>query len=1539
MTVLRNWYPYDFVFERVGNSNDVLVKFTFKNSGRRGTSKFNYMPVYHHPSNAKQPSGSWSSIDATPLVDGGTQFGFVYSPPDTDTAHYVSFDMYAEGTYDDDPDDDSNDTAWGGPRVDSPSFTTPAWEDANRAWAADVPQAPTLSYRLASAGNVVLGISCSAPYSRLISIQRRREGDATWSTVHEETRSYTFGEEIGSWESFEWNDANATRGYSYEYRAYCENYTDVAGVHGRMSYYSEILAAETAPARMTGLAAVDAGSDGDNGCAVKLTWKNVGNAGDSIRAEYSSYFRNGRNAWEEGATAEIQSVDARAGYSDEVTITGLQYGTKYGFRVVRSNSKGDAWAMVGTDPNAYTKVFTTPSRPKMARPSALAAAPWTSSDETSTGIRVSWSDLLGDADGYRLEYSSVRNAWTLSADDDITRVDVVIDPYERESATHSVTLTVAGSGIEPGRRYYFQLVKKRGDEELRATAASGASYFYTYTAMADAPDVAVLTPAPSNVAASQVPASAGYGVKVTWTGELRSGDTWEIQHTASSYAFANNAYGDIESVEVGTEEVGSGTSHTYTLTTLEPNTRYHVRIRRRGTDSTTAWSATATATTAKEPTISVPTGMRAGWAVYSDGMFVEITDVPEGTDVSYDIQYSRDSEAWVNGAESTIGHLTMPVQAEQLQWTTHKGTIPPSDLVAGAIYYVRVLKTRGEEQVFAKAGSAGRLAGSDVTVVQKVPAVTDLTLSAPYDLLLATPNYGAIQLTWKGSRLGDESWEIQYTDVANAFATNSEADVQTIAYEEEDAPSTHMYTVSGLADNAAYWLRVRKVASDGRRSAWCAVASEKTLARPKMVRPRDLQAFPYSGAVSSEQVVGVRFTWLDEILDGESYELQYSTVANAWADNIQDAITTVQPDMSRFSREGYVSHEYTITSVEAGARVRARLRKVDDDEALWARNVSGSASQLSDSSYTVFADVPFPSEATLERPTITAFEEIRSGEGMARVDFDAPGMERDQTFEIQWHQVSGSFTNNIAGNITTETFEPSAVASSYRYSLSGLEAGTPVWVRVRKRQGDLHSSWALGPTGYAWAKCELDPPKDEIAGLLAPTANPTDMAYGLDERPVLSWTHNDEGGAAQTAYQVELSLPTGTAYVSGGEASALQLDLASHGLSDGAAVKWRVRTQGAWPGYWSPPSKWQSFRCYARPAAGVSVADGSGGGGPSLGSYPLVVTVAVSNAHGDALPTANRPIECSVSLVAAETFEHVNVDGTTETVAEGQVLMTRILRSYSSATRTFSTRISLWDLKLDASRAYRVEATVATAMGMACSAVPAEFTFDGVADVPEPIATATFDRAGMLCRVRASARTATGALAGNVWLNYYRVQQDGTVEKLFEGVANDGRTYVVDRRCPFGTATYRVVAVDKTTGSEEWSEVVADVPVKEIVLDWDGGRLELPWNIEWDEDHGFDRTLREYQGRSHPVAYFGTQKGHKLTLRTSMVKGRESEKLAALRRMADLREPVYVREPTGLAWWAVATPKISGGYSTAEQQVTLELERVEAPSGKDTAVS
>lgn len=207
----------------------------------------------------------------------------------------------------------------------------------------------------------------------------------------------------------------------------------------------------------------------------------------------------------------------------------------------------------------------------------------------------------------------------------------------------------------------------------------------------------------------------------------------------------------------------------------------------------------------------------------------------------------------------------------------------------------------------------------------------------------------------------------------------------------------------------------------------------------------------------------------------------------------------------------------------------------------------------------------------------------------------------------------------------------------------------------------------------------------------------------------------------------------------------------------------------------------------------------------------------------------------------------------------------------------------------------------------------------------------------------------TETIIENVTFSVYRREFDGSFTELAVGLRGSDYTFITDPHPPLDYARYRIVAIDDATGSVSFHDTPSHpVGVKSIIIQWDeqwtnfdakgnndierpawsGSLLKFPYNVDVSERNSRDVSLVKYIGRKHPVSYYGTQVGTAHSW-SSEIEKNDKETIYGLRRLQAWMGDVYVREPSGIGYWASITVSFDQKHCDLTVPVTFDIVRVE----------
>lgn len=531
------------------------------------------------------------------------------------------------------------------------------------------------------------------------------------------------------------------------------------------------------------------------------------------------------------------------------------------------------------------------------------------------------------------------------------------------------------------------------------------------------------------------------------------------------------------------------------------------------------------------------------------------------------------------------------------------------------------------------------------------------------------------------------------------------------------------------------------------------------------------------------------------------------------------------------------------------------------------------------------------------------------------------------------------------------------------FTVDGLDAGHKYFFRVCAVNNNGDSGWS---SIYSF-----------ILGT-APSAPTTwsDTTKGvIGDDIYLYWTHNSEDDSSQSDAEVELTINGKTSiveptYSSEGngpsyyifdsiifdtnvlvdDSESMVVDSNSDPIRavstslypEGSALIWRVRTKGIL-NEWSPWSVQRIVTIYSEPTVQLYV-----GNKEEHNDFAYEITQYPIYIYAEALPRTQQALGYFVTIIANESYETLDKIGNSVSIRDQQTVFSK----YYNATdgNVLDTSLLPGDVNLDNGITYTITVKAAMNSGLTGSS---SWTFAARWNEGfyTPDAEVTINPKLLCAYIRPYCMTELGEFVSDTLLSVYRLEYDGRYVPIIEDLSNGGAT-VVDPHPSLNYARYRVVATNQITGevsfrdipgifvgetsiviqwNEEWKSFSFDETViEEEYADpvYSGSTLKLPYNVEISDSTDIDTALNEYIGRSHPVSYYGTQLGVKGSW-NAVIPRDDAERLYALRRLAIYRGDVYVREPSGVGYWANINVSFSKRYSEMTIPVSLNVTRVE----------
>ena len=628
----------------------------------------------------------------------------------------------------------------------------------------------------------------------------------------------------------------------------------------------------------------------------------------------------------------------------------------------------------------------------------------------------------------------------------------------------------------------------------------------------------------------------------------------------------------------------------------------------------------------------------------------------------------------------------------------------------------------------------------------------------------------------------------------------------------------------------------------------------------------------------------------------------------------------------------YVSYQYVVTP---GSKYTVRACSV---------NSKGKESGWSDFSDEAETKPSAPSQ-------ITTYRRNKRSDGSVSAYLEWTAVANATKYKIEYTTVREDF-ETASSNIKSVETENARTS----IEITGIETGYDYFFRVK----------AVNSVG------ESDPTDIVVIPIGTPPAAPTTWSSAssafVGESMSLNWTHNPTDNSRQSYAQLSLKVNDNdwvsfvfenttnetssetineTTFTYGKAVSykgQLHVELnTSYSTLKNAKIQWKVRTAGVTDQFsdtaWSVE---RTIYIYERPTLNLSMTSDLAGTGDiitTLASFPFYIRGVVSlESYG-----IQRPIGYHLRIVSKGQYQTVDDTGRTVTVNPGDAVYSK----YFDTTSVLVVEMSANNVDLESGISYTVYCTADMSSGLTVDQSH-DFTVSWT-DVTYTInAEISVDTDAYTALITPYCYDSNGELVENLTLSVYRREYDGQYTQISSGIPNNS-TSVTDPHPALDYARYRLVAKDTTTGAisfydmagypvggtaviiqwdEEWStfDVMDETSIE--APSWSGSMLKLPYNIDVTDKRATEVSFVEYAGRKHPVSYYGTQVGETSSWNMSIPK-EDKETIYALRRLSLWSGDVYVREPSGMGYWANVNVSFSQKHTEVTVPVTLDITRVE----------
>lgn len=628
----------------------------------------------------------------------------------------------------------------------------------------------------------------------------------------------------------------------------------------------------------------------------------------------------------------------------------------------------------------------------------------------------------------------------------------------------------------------------------------------------------------------------------------------------------------------------------------------------------------------------------------------------------------------------------------------------------------------------------------------------------------------------------------------------------------------------------------------------------------------------------------------------------------------------------------YVSYQYT---VEPGSVYTVRCCSV---------NSKGKESGWSDFSSEVGTKPSAPS-------SITKYRRNKRSDGTISAYLEWTAVSNATKYKIEYTTVKSDF-DTATNNLTTVETEDARTS----LEITGIETGYDYFFRVKA----VNSNGESTPTDIVTIPIGTPP--------AAPTTWSSSTSAFVGEDMELNWIHNPTDNSKQSYAELSLKIndadwvsyvfenttddTTGetinTESFTYGEAISykgelyVKMDTNNINLVN-AKVQWKVRTAGVTDQFsdtdWSVE---RTIYIYEKPALNLSMTSDLAGTGDlitTLTAFPFYIRAKDSLTSY----TYQKPVGYHLRIVANDYYETIDDIGRTKVINSGDSVYSK----YFDTSETLIVEMSANNLDLESGINYTVYCTEDLSTGLTIdqshnfivSWTDVEYTINADISVDNDTYTAL---------ISPYCINSDGSLIENLTLAVYRREFDGSYVEIASGIPNTN-TSVTDPHPSLDYARYRLVAKDTETGAisfydmagypvggtailiqweEEWSTFDVNEEQSVEAPHWTGSMLKLPYNVDVTDNRKTDVSFVEYAGRKHPVSYYGTQTSETPSWNVSIPK-EDKDTIYALRRLSLWDGDVYIREPSGMGYWANVSVSFSQKHTELTIPVTLDITRVE----------
>ena len=856
----------------------------------------------------------------------------------------------------------------------------------------------------------------------------------------------------------------------------------------------------------------------------------------------------------------------------------------------------------------------------------------------------------------------------------------------------------------------------------------------------------------------------------------------------------------------------------------------------------------------------------------------------------------------------------------------------------------------GQTIYLVEGGSSG--SGSSGSGSSSTPAPSNKVTITAFGALASDPNTLFATWTWSKESQTEkyrQLWKYTTVDGIEFVGDSSDITVDELYYQTSRQTT---YSIPKGATSVSFYVKpISKTYEKNDQDVTYWTADWSTKQYYSVSTPFEAPTAPKLEADGFKLTAEIEDIGDIPIVKGETPKVQFQLIKN------DNTIVGTTKDVAINANTGYVSYAWETSDAGSEYKTRARL-------------VLGA----------LYSDWSGYSSSVTTPPSIPAGFTVAKAQSETSVYFEWDVIKSAKTYDIEYTTEKRYFDNS------DQTTTKSGIESTH-FEITGLESGKAYFFRLRAVNADgTKSGWSEISSVVIGSKPAA--PTTWSSSTTAIVGEPLNLYWVHNSEDGSSQTYAELELYINDVKETH-TIKNSTEKEEKDRTSVYSVDTSSY--SEGVQIQWRVRTAGVTNEYgdWSVQ---RTIDIYAKPSLELSFTDINGESIETMTAFPGYIYVLpgpktqapigyhVEVISNDIYETVDN-VGNTVTVSAGDTVYSKHFDIDTELLVE---LSSNNIDLENNVSYTIICTVSM-DSGLTAESL--IEFTVAWTDERYSPNAEISIDRDTLSAHIRPYCmeytsvnykvvlsndnyVKTEDILGSVYGEQTNNRTTTGEIVysgvdgsgadvyfcsvnesrivENIKLSVYRRTYDGKFVEIATGLDNSKNTTVTDPHPALDFARYRIVATSTETGAISYTDVTESIGYIFAVIQWaeawsnfdvtnadaiaqpawSGSMLKLKYDLDVSESTELDVEHVDYIGREQSVSYHGTKVGHKTNWNAKVVKS-DKETLYALRRLQRWMGNVYVREPSGLGYWATVIVSFSQTHNELVIPVTISITRVE----------